>query len=274
MFKKILFLSIFLIGSITPTFAKADDIKVNLDNGIYTFKIPLKKYGDKIKPYVTEELTTTKDVFNNKDLNFKLVVNGGFFDPIANAPVSDVIIDKVKVQSLFSNLELVDKLNKDNRIEQVINRSEFRIIENSKNKLYFDITNHFGILDEVNDEIKHSIQAGPMLIPNLRLEEESFVKYENNKAISLASDVLKRRERTIIGLKKDKFGNEFMYIIIFTSDKKVALNEARNYCLKLKLDKALAMDGGGSTSINYKNIEVSSDKNGQRKVKSFLVIEN
>ena len=36
----------------------------------------------------------------------------------------------------------------------------------------------------------------------------------------------------------------------------------------------MAMDGGASTSINYEDIEISSNDANQRRVKSFLVIEN
>lgn len=275
MFKKILLLTIFSIGIILPAQAIERDITVDINDGIYTFKIPLKKYKNKIKPFVSEELTTTREVFNNPDYNFKLVVNGGFFDPTNGADVSNIIIDKKKVGSLFSNLSLVESLNEQDRIEKVLNRTELRILEDSKDKLSFDIVNHFFIPEEINTEIKHSIQAGPMLLPQFRAEEESFIKYdETNKVIPLAADVLKRRERTIIGLKKDIFRNDYLYIIIFTSGKKIALNEARDYCKSLRLNKAMAMDGGGSTSINYDTIEVSSEKDGQRKVKSFLVIEN
>ena len=113
-----------------------------------------------------------------------------------------------------------------------------------------------------------------MLLPVSRLEEESFIKYNNTKVVQLAADVLKRRERTVIGLKQKMFKNESLYIIIFTANHKVDLKEARIYCEKLGLNKAMAMDGGASTSVNYKNIEIFSSDNNERKVKSFLVIEN
>ena len=270
--KKILFLFCIIALSFMPSLAK-DDINVKINDGVYIFEIPLKEYQDKIKPYVAPELTTATDVFNNKDLNFKLVVNGGFFDTVTGAPVSEVKKKKKEVQSLFSNLPLIESLNKQGRVEGVINRSELRILENYKKNLSFDITEHFA--DAPFDmEIKHSIQAGPMLLPNLRLEEESFIKYNKNKVVDLAADVTKRRERTIIGLKEGKFNNDFMYIIIFTNAHKVSLTEARDYCKNLKLKKALAMDGGASTSINYKDIEIYSSYDNTRKVKSFLVIEN
>ena len=270
--KKILSLFIILISSFLPVCAK-DDINVKIDDGVYIFEIPLKEYQNKIKPYVAPELTTATDVFHNKDLNFKLVVNGGFFDTVTGAPVSEVTIDKKEVQSLFSNLPLIESLNKQGRVEGVINRSELRILKGYNKKLTFDITEHFADVP-YNMDLKHSIQAGPMLLPNLRLEEESFIKYNNNKVVDLAADVTKRRERTIIGLKDGAFNNNFMYIIIFTNAHKVSLIEARDYCKNLKLKKALAMDGGASTSINYKDIEIYSSHDNTRKVKSFLVIEN
>ncbi|MBO7673035.1 phosphodiester glycosidase family protein, partial [bacterium] len=51
--------------------------------------------------------------------------------------------------------------------------------------------------------------------------------------------------------------------------------EAAQYCKELGIDRAMAMDGGGSTSLNYKNkIEVVStpEKNQGRALKSFIML--
>lgn len=272
--RKILLLFVFIFSCFLPAYASRDGIDVLHRDGVYVFEIPLKKYKDKIKPYVAPELTTTSDVFNNKELNFKLVVNGGFFNTVTGAPVSDVVIDKKEVQSLFSNLPLVESLGKQGRAEKVADRSELRILENQKGELSFDISAHTKNVSG-NTEIKHALQAGPMLLPKLRLEEESFIKYdEGGRLVDLAADVTKRRERTIVGLKNGFFGNDYLYIIIFTNKHKVTMNEARDYCRGLHLTKAMGMDGGASTSINYKDIEVVSSYSNTRKVKSFLVVEN
>ena len=51
-------------------------------------------------------------------------------------------------------------------------------------------------------------------------------------------------------------------------------NELRDFMVnELKVDKAMALDGGLSTAINYKNISIGSLGKYQRKVKSFLVVE-
>ena len=80
MFKKSLIFIIFLLF-LCPVFAKETDdgIKViHKYEGIWVFKIEAKKYGEKIKPFVTTKLTTPQKVYD--DNCFDLVVNGGFFD--------------------------------------------------------------------------------------------------------------------------------------------------------------------------------------------------
>lgn len=282
MFKKTAAL-IFVLALAIPVFAKDDtdaktpDSVVNESNipkidvehktqGIYVFKINTKDYGNKIKPYVTSELTTVLDVFNSRD-DVELVVNGGFFDPATGGPISYVIIDGETVETPFASLGLVESLAKANRLEKVLNRAEFRIMKGFRGKLSFDIQNRFTPLPK-GKTLVHSLQAGPFVYPSLKLEEESFVVREGSKVKLQAADVLKKRERTVLGLKGDN-----LYIVIFAKQNKVTLQEVYEYCKKMRFDKAMALDGGSSTSLNYKDIEIYSSIGAQRKVKSFLIIE-
>ena len=234
--------------------------------GIYIFKINTKKNGHKIKPYVAQSLTTTSDIYKNNE-KFALVVNGGFFDILTGAPVSYVKIDQKTVETPFSNQKLIEYAGKSGRLESILNRSEFRVLENQKGELSFDIAGHF-VPPQAGFRIKHSLQAGPMIYPYMNLEDESFVIKEGNRVKFQAADVLKRRERTALALK-----NDILYIIIFTNQNKVTMNELQEFCKNLKVDKAMALDGGASTSLNYKNVEIYSSLTSQRRVKSFLVIE-
>ncbi len=269
MLKKI---SILLTILIMQCAAFADEIYTSNYDGVYIFKVPLKTYADKIKPYVSEKLKTTSDLF--KEGNYELVVNGGFFDTVTGEEISYVKIDGKKVQTLFRNIKLLEKLEAKNRAEDVMNRSELRIMKNDFGDTRFDIQRHFEEAPE-GYEIIHSIQAGPMIYPELKAEKESFIKYDaKGNIISLGADVFKKRERTVIGLKKNALGKySYLYIIIFTKDHKVTLSEVKDYCENLGLDKALNLDGGASTSINYKDTELFSATDVQRCVKSFLVIE-
>ncbi len=235
--------------------------------GIMIFKINTKKYGNKIKPFVSNELLTTQKVYD--DNCFDLVVNGGFFDVKSKKGVSYVVLNNETVEDVENNINLVNWLKNQNRLENVLSRSELRILEKNKNnKLKFDIAYHNAPVKK-GYTIKHSLQAGPMLAPEMDLVKEGFVIMEDDKVKFQSVDILKRRERTAIGLR-----GKYLYIVLFTKDHKVDANEMRDYMKnELKLKKIMAFDGGLSTSLNYKDITVGSLGKYQRKVKSFLVIE-
>ena len=264
--KKIIALFIFFSFIFMPVFAK-DKVKVNSPKtGIWVFEINTKKHGHKIKPFVTKRLMTTQKVYD--DNCFDLVVNGGFFDVKNGKSVSHVIVDEEIVGDLEDHIQLVENLKKEERLEKVLNRSELRIYENKRHKLKFDIVYHNAPVKK-GYKIKHSLQAGPMLKPTMDLVGEGFVVYENDMVKSQSVDILKRRERTAIGLKGKK-----LYIVLFTKDNKVDAHEMLEYMSKeLKLKKIMTLDGGLSTSLNYKDISIGSLGKYQRKVKSFLVIE-
>ncbi len=268
--KKILILTfIFLLAMSAPAIAKKVDDGITMEHsteGIYIFKMDTKKIGNKIKPYVAEKLTTVSDVYKNNE-NYTLVANGGFFDILTGDAVSYVTIDGKVTETPFSNMKLIQNAGRTNRLEAILNRAEFRILEDGKGKLSFDIDNHFAPVED-GKTIKHSLQGGPFVYPSMNLEKESFIKKENNRITMQSADVLKRRERTVLGLK-----NEILYLIIFTNQNKVTMGEIRDFCKKMKFDKAMALDGGASTSVNYRDVEIYSNTGLQRRVKSFLIVE-
>lgn len=272
---KKLILTIFIISFVVAqnlsgcAFSKDASDGISMEHttpGVYIFKLNTKKIGNKIKPYVADKLTTASDIYKNNN-NFALVLNGGFFDVLTGDAVSYVTIDGNVVETPFSNMKLIQNAGRTNRLEGILNRAEFRIFENNHGKLSFDIDNHFATVPE-GKTIKHSIQGGPLIYPVMNLEKESFVIMENNKVKFQAADVLKRRERTVLALK-----NEILYFIIFTNQNKVSVTEIRDFCQKMKFDKAMALDGGASTSVNYKDLEIFSSFGSQRRVKSFLIVE-
>ena len=265
--KKIcLFLILSLVLSFCPAIAKDKFEVINDTAGIYIFKINTKKYGKKIKPYMTKRLTTPQIVYDDNCFDF--VVNGGFFDVKNGKSVSYVTIDNELVADVEDNVKLMKSLKAQGRYEQVLSRAELRILENKRHKLKFDIASHNDPIKK-GYKIKHALQAGPMLLPTIDLVQEGFVIKENDIVKSQSVDILKRRERTAIGLK-----GKYLYIVLFTKDHKVDAYEMKKYMEKtLKVKKSMALDGGLSTAVNYKNISIGSLGKYQRKVKSFLVVE-
>ncbi len=238
------------------------------EDGFYIFKIQTSKLNNELKPFVALDLITTHQLYDEKKLT--LVVNGGFFDGKNKKTVSYVVIDGETVANPTDNENLIDNKYLEPYMEKILNRSELRIYDFQGHNVY-DITPHSEPVP-VNCTLKHSLQAGPMLVPELRLEEEFFVlKDENGKIISESASALHRYARTAVGIKDND-----LYIFIATDKAPKNLEEMAEIAKKYKMEKALGLDGGGSTSIDFEDIHIITKTTDTvetgRKVKSFLII--
>lgn len=256
---------IFLLFLCSQAVFAADIEYIHKDPNVYVFKLNTSKIGNKIKPYVLEELDTVQNVY--KQNCFQFVVNGGFFDPKTAAPASYVFVDGKMTDNPYDNESLVASFESED-MEKIANRAEFRVLERNNGSLRFDITYHY---DEIPKGwcLRHSLQAGPMLLPEMNLEKEHFVKYNGDTVIRDSIDALKRRARTVLGIKGDN-----IYVIVFAKPGMVTLSEARDYCKKMGFTKAMALDGGGSSSVRFEDVDIFSQEKESRRVKSFLVVED
>ena len=277
--KKILFLIclfcsavIFATGA-CPAARGSKQIEITNDKGLYIIRIP-KERNAKVRPYVTKTLTYNKDVF--AQTGAELVINAGYFDPNNKATTSYVMIDKKMVLDPTTNTSLMNNNALYPHLDTILNRTEFRVL-NCHGETRYDIAAHRAKAP-FRCEIVHSVQAGPMIYPDLKLSREYFVtKDENGNVTRDSITALKKCARTAIGLKDGD-----IYIIIANIYHKLTLPALYKVCEDLGLEKAMNFDGGGSTSLNYKgtdnpqykNFEITSDKNkNARKLKSFLVID-
>ena len=250
-----------------------EKIEIKLINGVYIIKIP-KEGNYNIYPYVTKSLIYNRTVYEKTGA--ELVINAGYFDPNNKGTTSyvlidgEVVLDPKKNHNLMNNNALLPHLG------TILNRSEFRVMD-CNGKVTYDIAPHEAKAP-YKCTIKHSVQAGPMLYPHLKMGREYFVAKDSKGNVTRDSiHALKKCARTVIGIKDDD-----VYIIIADIYHKMTIPEMYKLCKKLNLDKAMNFDGGGSTSVNYKgtdnpeykDFEIVSDKNiTARKLKSFLVIE-
>ncbi|MGN0030748.1 MAG: phosphodiester glycosidase family protein [Candidatus Gastranaerophilaceae bacterium] len=262
-------LMLLLISSFitTPAIA-AGDITIDKDNGIY--HIILK--GEKIKKRI--KFVASEDLITNREAHIKgkstLTVNAGFFDPKSGKTVSYVVTDGItSADPMFNQALLANPFFRRN-MSTILNRSEFRVMQ-CGNKFQYEIVSHksevpFGC------RLVTSAQGGPLILPELRLEEEGFiVKNAAGEVVRESASVLHKTSRTIIGLK----GTDECHIFIITDDNPMDLYEVQKLCNSYKLERAMAFDGGSSTSLNYKNsIEVVSTKGdgAGRMLKSFMLV--
>lgn len=264
---KKIFLFVFLfVFSYIPVFA--NDISIEHNDGIY--HITLK--GEKIKKRI--KFVASEDLITNREAHIKskatLTLNAGFFDPKNGKTISYIVTDRMIAEDPMFNDSLLQSSFFRKNMNKVLNRSEFRIIQ-CGNKYQYDIVSHnskvpFGCTLET------SAQGGPLILPELKMEEEGFViKNEEGNVIRESASVLHKTSRTIIGLK----GTDECHILIITDDNPMDMYEVQALCKKLELERAMAFDGGSSTSMNYKKgIEVISIKGdgAGRMLKSFMLV--
>lgn len=258
-----LFFSLIFIAAAN---AFCEPIQINYNDGIYHIILDGKRLEKKIK------FVSSQNLITNKEAHLKsgalLTINAGFFDPNNQKTISYIVTDRnITADPLFNENLLMNPTLRQN-MDKIINRPEFRIVECNE-KYHYEIVPHKTPID-FTCSIVTSAQGGPMILPDLNLEDEFFVvKNNEGKVIRESASVLKKTARTIIGLKGDE-----IHILIITNKNPKTIYEIKDLCKKLCLDRAMAFDGGSSTSLNYKNsIDiVSTSDEGGRMLKSFMVV--
>lgn len=262
--KKIILLLCTLLTINTSVMSKPVDIEYN--DGIYHITLNGEKIKKKIKFVTNEHLITNKEAHQKG--NAKLTINAGFFDPENEKTISYIVTDgQISADPLFNeNLWMGGKYSRKS-LDMIMNRTEFRVVR-CGNKLHYEITPHKADI-EFGCELLTSAQGGPLILPTLRLEEEFFIVKKDGEVIRESASVLHKTARTVIGLK-----DGVAHILIITDKNPMDMYEVQSLCKKMGFDRAMAFDGGSSTSMNYLDkIEVTSNSDGGgRNLKSFMII--
>ncbi len=266
--KKIFILTGLILFFGAATFAAPIDI--TFDDGVYHITLKGKSFMKKVKFFSSEALITNREA--HLKARAKLTVNAGFFDPQNGKTISYIVADRLTVEDPLFNENLTSDPILRKNLDKILNRTEFRVVECDANRtLHYEIVPHKSPVD-FGCVVRTSAQAGPLVYPQLKLEEEFFiVKNKDGEIVRESASVLHKTARTIIGIK----GNDELHILIFTDEHPMDLYDVQAYVKNLGLDRAMAFDGGSSTSMNYLDkYEVISTKGdgGGRSLKSFLVV--
>lgn len=261
--KKILLLLVLLFTSCSA-YAGID---INYDDGIYHIALTGEKIKKRIQFISTEGLLTNKEA--HLRTKSKLTVNAGYFDPKNEKSISYIVTDRNTAEDPLLNQSLFENPVLRRNIDKILNRTEFRIVECSNGKRHYEIVPHKSSVD-FGCNIITSAQGGPLIYPQLRLEKEFFVVKKDGVVVRESCSVLHKTSRTIIGLKDGE-----AQILIITDKHPMDLYEVQDYVKKLGWDRAMAFDGGSSTSMNYLdkyNVTSIGDGAG-RSLKSFMVVK-
>lgn len=264
--KKILFLLFVLL--ITQVCVNAAPIDISFNDGIYHIVLKGEKIKKRIKFISNDSLITNKEAHQRAQA--KLTVNAGYFDPQNGKSISYIVTDRNTTDDPLVNESLLSNPILRRNLSKILDRTEFRIVECSNGKLHYEIVPHKSSVD-FGCNIITSAQGGPLIYPQLRLEEEFFIMKKDGIVVRESCSVLHKTSRTIIGLKDNE-----AHILIITDDHPMDLYEVQDYVKSLGWDRAMAFDGGSSTSMNYLNkysiVSTKGDGAG-RSLKSFLIVK-
>jgi exopolysaccharide biosynthesis protein len=222
-------------------------------NGSETFLavFDLRNAKRHITPFYSDTSSTVIGAAHKSDAF--VVTNGGYFNLSDGVSASSVTIDGKQRCNPRMNKALIGNAKLAPFLETIFNRSELRILEDSHGHLRAMICAH-------NDDVlkgyslKHALQAGPRLLPNLRAEEEAFIRKEEDGKLVDSIGCRKTAARTAIGITSDQ---HLLMICVagkgqneFSSG--ITLNELADLLKELGCRDALNLDGGTSTSMAIK----------------------
>lgn len=265
--KKLLILLLALFISSNIVKAGVSPIEVTYNDGIYEIVLKGEKIKKRVKFISSESLITNKEA--HQRAKAKLTVNAGYFDPENQKSISYIVSDRNTTDDPLVNENLLRNPFLMRNLDKIINRTEFRVVECDNGKYHYEIVPHKSSVD-FGCNIITSAQGGPLVYPQLRLEEEAFIVKKDGEVIRESCSVLHKTSRTIIGLK-----NEEAHILIITDKHPMDMYEVHDYVKSLGWDRAMAFDGGSSTSMNYLdkyNVTSVGDGAG-RSLKSFLIVK-
>lgn len=239
--------------------------------GIYVVDINTEKCPDCIEPYVSDSLETVESAAEKN--NAVAAINAGFFDPVNALTTSYIIKNKELVADPALNSHLTNNPALKPYLPIIFNRSELRIIENKTSlEKSFEIVPH-NDPSNINDII-HSIQAGPELVPELKLEQEDFIIKKDGKIVKQSAGVMRKYARSAAGIK-----GKHILLVAVSNEAPMTLKQLAKFMRKLGVSQAMAFDGGSSTSLyvnlpGYNKFVLTSAKdNKARRVKSILLVK-
>ncbi|MBR1907465.1 phosphodiester glycosidase family protein [bacterium] len=264
-------LILFFLFMLIPAAAFAEDITVSYTDGFYHIVLNGNKIKKKIEFVQSDELITNKEIHDK--YNSRLTINTGFFDLKNKKTISYIVNNKKIIADPTKNCDLMNNKELAPYMDKILNRSELRIVKCGL-KYKYQIARHSDPVCK-HCKIIASAQGGPQLLPvcdlDKNLQEEFFIVRKNGKVIRQSASVLFRTARTIVGIKNDE-----LHILIFTTDNAKTISEAAFICRNFGFEKAMAFDGGSSTSLDYKDIHVISTQfqgDTGRRLKSFMSVK-
>ena len=137
-------------------------------------RTPIIKENDDLATIVVDSLMAAKESegFEFRDKDIVAITEAVVGISEGNYVTVDDVAQDLQNKFPSKNIGVVNPILSRNR-EKILNRTEFRIVE-CDNKYSYEIAPHKSDVD-FGCNIITSAQGGPMILPQLRLEEEFFI---------------------------------------------------------------------------------------------------
>lgn len=257
--KKTIFLSLLLLSISIPALAKEkiEHQKITFKNTEVNFITISNTAKLKVASYLPNK--NLKEVL---ELNKAVaVINAGYFNHSNGESVSyvvdnnKVIADPTKNKDLMTNKALKPIIDKILKV-----RGEFRILKKG-NSIIYDIANR----NIAEKDIVSSLQAGPILLPELNLEKEGFIiKNKSGEIIRDSISYSSKVARSAIGLKAN--GDIIFMSCSGKNNQGLTIKEESELMSFLGCEKALNLDGGSSVSLVWKEGKILKIFIGKEKI--------
>jgi len=191
-----------------------------------------------------ESLTPQKPLF---------IINAGFFDPANQLTTSFLTQDSVRVGNPKLNPHLMENPKLKPYIPQILNRSEFRVYRCDASRQQFEIAWHQAPIP-IDCVLESAIGAGPLLLPQRTDKEEGFVDFDTQgRRVRDPIGVDAANARSAIGLTSE--GDAVLVMVAQHPDGSGGVNlaELSGLLQQEGVVRALALDGGSSSSLRYKD---------------------
>jgi hypothetical protein len=217
--------------------------------------VPLSKSFE-IRPVLNAKTCPTSETASKEGA--LACINGSFFNlqggASTGASTAYITVNGQTVCTPKENKALTKNIKLKPFLNQIYERSELRFIADSKGKIMVRIQPHSEPVPE-GFTLKHSIQAGPRLLPTITAREEAFIRKEPDGSETDSIGCLRTAARTAIGITPD----EKMILVCVAGPKQdefsagMTLEQLANFMKKMGCVSAINFDGGTSTTMVLKN---------------------
>lgn len=204
-------------------------------------------------------------------------LNGGYVNHQDGVSASYVTIDGGLRSDPHDNDLLVNNPKLKPYLGRIFHRTELRVLAGPSGTCW-RLAPHAEPLP-AGYRLMHALQAGPRLLPTLRLEQEGFVAYGRRDAQGrrpLVRDGIAaygRAARSALGLRPD--GTMLLVAALGPEGGGLTLPELRDLLASEGCSEALNLDGGSSTSLVVRDgdrLNEYAPPKGGAKVRSVLLI--